>query len=52
MEVVLVVAEVLQQQPLVLAVLLPDAGFCVVVGIVRWGLGVAFQVLPVALQYL
>ena len=34
MEVVLVVAEVLQQHPLILAVVLPDAAFCVVVGIV------------------
>ena len=49
---VLVAAEVLQQQPLVLAVVLPNAGFCVVVGIVRWWLEVASQVLLVALQYL
>ena len=42
-------AEVLQQQPLVLVAVVPDVGFCVVVGIVQWRLGVASQVLPVLL---
>ena len=46
------VAEVLQQLPLVLAAALPDAGLCVVVGIVLQRLGVPSQLLPVALQYL
>ena len=43
------VVEVLWQQPLVLAAVLPVAAFCVVVGIVQWRLEVASSGLPVAL---
>ena len=42
MEVVLVVAEVLLQQRPVPAVVLPDIGLGVAVGIVLWGLGGSF----------